>query len=128
MQVAPGEDSHFERGGPGQFTGEVWLRRTVSDEDGTAVAVVHFSPGARTHWHRHHGGQFLYALTGKGRVRSRGEAGHILTPGDVVHADGDSWHFHGGGPDTPLVHVAVNMHGDVDWGDPVTDGEYAEGF
>jgi quercetin dioxygenase-like cupin family protein len=66
-------------------------------------------------------------VAGRGRVRSRGEAGHILEAGDVIHVAPGEWHFHGGTPDSPLVHVAVNG-GDPEWGDPVTDDEYNEGF
>jgi quercetin dioxygenase-like cupin family protein len=67
-------------------------------------------------------------VSGHGRVRTRGEAGHVLEPGDVIHAGPGEWHFHGGGPSSPVVHVAVNGGGAPDWGDPVTDEEYAEGF
>jgi len=127
VDVSRAAEGSFELGDDGRFTGEVWLRSTLADETGTNVGVVHFSPGARTRWHRHPGGQFLYAVTGRGRVRTRGEAGHVLEPGDVIHV-GDEWHFHGGGPDTPMVHVAVNGGGAPEWGDPVGDEEYAEGF
>jgi quercetin dioxygenase-like cupin family protein len=67
-------------------------------------------------------------VTGRGRVRTRGEAGHLLEPGDVIRVGSDEWHFHGGTPDSPLVHVAVNGGGAPEWGDPVTDEEYAETF
>ena len=128
MEVARGSEGAFERGDDARFTGEVWLRSALAAEDGTSVALVHFSPGARTHWHRHPGGQFLVALSGRGRVRSRDEAGHELEPGDVIHVGGADWHFHGGAPDAPMIHVAVNGGGAPDWGDPVTDDEYEEGF
>ena len=128
MDIATGSDGTFERGDDGRFTGEVWLRGTLTADDGTNVGVVHFSPGARTHWHRHPGGQFLYAITGRGRVRTRGEAGHVLEPGDVIHVGPDVWHFHGGTGDTPLVHVAINGGGAPEWGEPVTDEEFDEGF
>jgi quercetin dioxygenase-like cupin family protein len=128
MDIARGSDGSFERGDEARFTGEVWLRSTLTAEDGTNIGVVHFSPGARTHWHRHPGGQFLYGLSGRGRVRSKGSDGHVLEPGDVVRVDGDEWHFHGGTHQTPMVHVAVNGGGAPDWGDPVTDEEYGEGF
>ena len=118
----------FERGDEGRFTGEVWLRGTVTIEDGTNIGIVHFSPGARTRWHRHPGGQFLYGVSGRGRVRTRGETGHVLEPGDVIHVGADEWHYHGGLPDSPLIHVAVNGGGAPEWADPVTDEEYAEGF
>ena len=128
MDVAKGSEAIFERGDEGRFSGEVWLRAGPPGADGTSVGVVHFLPGARTHWHRHPGGQFLYGVVGLGRVRSRGEAGHALEPGDVVSVPPDEWHFHGGSPAMPLVHVAINGGGTPSWGDPVSDAEYEEGF
>jgi quercetin dioxygenase-like cupin family protein len=128
MQTATGDEGTFERGDEARFIGEVWLRSTVAAPDGTNVGIVHFSPAARTHWHRHPGGQFLVGLAGRGRVRTRGESGHLLVPGDVVHVGADEWHFHGGDVDAPMVHAAVNGGGPPEWGDRVTDEEYAEGF
>ncbi|HET9724826.1 MAG TPA: cupin domain-containing protein [Actinomycetota bacterium] len=128
MRVSAGSEGTFVRGDVVRFTGEVWLRSTLRDEEGNNVGVVHFSPGARTNWHRHPGGQFLYAVAGRGRVRSGGEVGRTLEPGDVIHVEPGEWHFHGATPDAPLVHVAVNRGGDAEWGPPVTDEEYAETF
>lgn len=128
MEIATARDGRFGHGDDARFTGEVWVRGTVTAGDGTNVGVVHFAPGARTRWHRHPGGQFLYGISGRGRVRTRGESGHVLEPGDVIHAGPDEWHFHGGTPETPLVHVAVNGGGDPEWAEPVTDEEYDDGF
>jgi quercetin dioxygenase-like cupin family protein len=128
MQRSAGSEGAFERGDEGRFSGEVWYRPTLVDDNGTNVGIVHFAPSARTRWHRHPGGQFLYAVSGRGRVRTRGERGAILKPGDVIHVGPDEWHFHGGDETSPLVHVAVNGGGDAEWGEPVTDEEYAEGF
>jgi quercetin dioxygenase-like cupin family protein len=128
MEISKAGEGVFERGDEARFTGEVWLRGTLTVEDGTNIGIVHFSPGGRTRWHRHAGGQFLYGISGRGRVRTRGEAGHVLEPGDVVHAGPGEWHFHGALPDTPLVHLAVNGGGAPEWAEPVTDAEYAEGF
>ncbi len=108
--------------------GEVWLRSTVDAPDGTSVGIVHFTPAARTHWHRHPGGQFLFGLTGRGRVRSRDGAAHLLEPGDVVYVPADEWHFHGADPHSPLVHLALNGGGSPTWGEPVSDAAYGEGF
>jgi quercetin dioxygenase-like cupin family protein len=130
MHVAPATDGSFERGDEGRFTGEVWLRSALGDgsgPSGTTVGVVHFAPDARTRWHRHPTGQFLYAISGRGRVRTRGEPGHSLEPGDVIHVSPDEWHFHGGSRAAPMVHVAVTG-GSVEWGEPVTDEEFDEGF
>jgi len=128
MEVARAAEASFEAGDTGRFTGEVWLRGTLTAQGGTNIGIVHFSPGARTHWHRHPGGQFLYGVSGRGRVRTRGEPGHVLEPGDVIHVEPGEWHFHGGTDDTPLIHVAVNGGGAPEWSDPVTDEEFREGF
>jgi quercetin dioxygenase-like cupin family protein len=128
MDVDRAADATFERGDEGRFSGDVWLRGSAPAPDGTNVGVVHFAPGARTHWHRHPGGQWLYGVTGRGRVRSRDEEIHVLEPGDVLYVAGEVWHFHGAEPDRPLVHLAVNVGGAPEWGAPVTDAEYAEGF
>ncbi|MGH2591634.1 MAG: cupin domain-containing protein [Actinomycetota bacterium] len=128
MRVSRAIEGSFTRGDEERFTGEVWLRSTLAADDGTDVGVVHFSPNARTRWHRHAGGQFLLGVSGRGRVRTRGESGHELQPGDVVHVGSGEWRYHGGGPDTPLAHVAVNGGGAPEWGEPVTDEEYDEGF
>ncbi len=63
MDVARAIDGTFEQGDEGRFTGEVWLRSALGDEAGTTIGIVHFSPDARTRWHRHATGQFLYAIT-----------------------------------------------------------------
>jgi quercetin dioxygenase-like cupin family protein len=128
MDVARAMEQGFERGDAGRFTGEVWLRATLRAEDGTNIGVVHFAPRSRTHWHRHPAGQFLYAVSGRGRVRSRGQTGHVLEPGDVIHVEAGEWHYHGGTDRTPLLHVAINGGGDAEWGDPVTDDEYDDTF
>jgi quercetin dioxygenase-like cupin family protein len=128
MEISQASEGSFERGDGDRFTGEVWLRSTLTTEDGTNLGVVHFSPTARTHWHRHPGGQFLFGLSGRGRVRSKRDISHVLEPGDVIHVGPDEWHFHGGTPETPLVQLAVNGGGAPDWGEAVTDDEYEEGF
>jgi quercetin dioxygenase-like cupin family protein len=128
MRIDEASSGVWERGNPQRFSGEVWLRYTLFDDEGTNVGEVHFSAGARTHWHRHPKGQFLYVLSGRGRTRSRGETGRVLLPGDVVHVTEHEWHFHGGEPGSPMVHVAVNLGGRPEWGDPVPDDEYDEGF
>src|SRR3954464_3270305 len=134
MEIARAADASYEHGDTGRFTGEVSLRGTLAADDSTNVGIVTFAAGARTHWHQHSGGQFLYAVAGRGRVRSRGEAGHVLEAGDGIRVAPGGWVGAGGvgyspgaPPDPPLVHVAVNG-GDPTWGDPVSDDEYNKGF
>jgi quercetin dioxygenase-like cupin family protein len=51
----------------------------------------------------------------------------VLEPGDVIHVGSDEWHFHGGSRSAPMVHVAVTG-GAPEWGEPVTEEEFDEGF
>ena len=74
--------------GPGDwFTGDVWIDSIVQPKEPSRVNViaVHFTPGARTAWHNHDGGQTLYVTDGEGRVQSRGEPTLTIRPGDVVY-------------------------------------------
>lgn len=125
MQIELGTGGSYDEAGPQKMTGNAWIRTTVTAPDGTNVYIVSFSPDARTHWHRHPGGQFLYCISGRGKVRSKDQTGHILTAGDVVYVDANEWHYHGADHGSPMVHVAVNGGGDPEWGEPVTDEEYA---
>jgi hypothetical protein len=77
VEISKAAEGTFEHGDAARFTGEVWLRSTLTADDGTN-----------------------YGVGGRGRVRTRGEAGHVLEPTD----------------------------GSPEWGDPVTDEEYGEGF
>jgi quercetin dioxygenase-like cupin family protein len=61
MEAAAAREGSYVRGDDTQFTGEVWLRRGPVAPGGTGMVVVHFSVGARTHWHVHPGGQLLSA-------------------------------------------------------------------
>ena len=51
------------------------------------VGAVHFTPGARTAWHSHDGGQTLYVTEGRGLVQSRGGR-PSSSAGDVIYAPG----------------------------------------
>ena len=96
---------------------------------GAGVFRVFFEPGARTNWHAHPEGQILYIVTGTGRVQKEGELVVEVEPGDVVYFAPREKHWHGAGPDTFMVHVAVNpateTAGGTDWMEPVTDEEYS---
>jgi quercetin dioxygenase-like cupin family protein len=128
MEIAKGHEHPYQEGDAARFTGRVWLSPGLSASGGTGMSVVHFSAGARTHWHTHPGGQLLYGVSGHGRVRSRGGQGHVLVPGDIVSIPPGEWHWHGGGPGSPMAHVSVNLGGAPEWGAPVADQEYDEGF
>jgi quercetin dioxygenase-like cupin family protein len=95
------------------------------------VFRVLFEPAARTNWHAHPEGQILYVVTGEGRAQKDGESVVEIRAGDVVYFAPNEKHWHGAGPDTFMVHVAVNpaaaSDGGTDWMEPVTDEEYSGG-
>ncbi|MCA1738226.1 MAG: cupin domain-containing protein, partial [Actinobacteria bacterium] len=90
---------------------------------------VLFEPGARTNWHTHPEGQILYVITGEGRAQKEGEPAVAIGSGDVVYFAPNEKHWHGAGPDTFMVHMAINpantFGGGTDWMEPVTDEEYS---
>lgn len=106
------------------FTGEVWIDSVVepSEDSPVSIAAVHFTPGARTAWHSHEGGQSLYVLEGVGRVQSRGEGVVELRPGDVHVTGSGEEHWHGATTDRLMTHLSITR-GPATWGDHVAEGE-----
>ena len=107
------------------FTGDVWIDSIVqpSDHSTLNVGAVHFTPGARTAWHSHDGGQTLYVTEGRGLVQSRGKEVVELRPGDVHLALDGQEHWHGADHEHLMTHITIT-HGPATWGDHVTDAEY----
>ncbi len=116
--------------GPAEyFTGRVRTDPIVIAPDPARVRAltVTFEPGARTAWHTHPLGQTLVVLSGKGRAQTLGEKVQDLLPGDTVWIPPHEKHWHGAGPDTAMVHIAIQEALDgsnVDWMEHVTDAQY----
>jgi quercetin dioxygenase-like cupin family protein len=113
--------------GPAEtFTGEVWVDPITRGLPASQlnVAAVRFTPGARSAWHSHDGGQTLYVTEGRGLVQVRGEDAVKLHAGDVVHAPDGEEHWHGATPDDFMTHLSIT-DGAPHWGDHVTAEEYA---
>jgi quercetin dioxygenase-like cupin family protein len=108
------------------FTGLVYADPLVGGTDGVAVTSVFFAPGARTYWHSHAGGQVLHVVSGSGLIGIEGEPPRPLGAGDVVWSPPGELHWHGGAPDTALLHLAVSM-GATGWTEPVSDEDYGTG-
>jgi quercetin dioxygenase-like cupin family protein len=114
------------------FTGTVWQDPIIEAPVPARVraAVVRFEPGARTNWHTHPLGQTLYVTSGTGRVQKLGEPIREIRAGDVVWIAPHEKHWHGAGPTTTLVHIAIHEALDgkhIDWMEKVTDAQYAGG-
>jgi quercetin dioxygenase-like cupin family protein len=107
----------------GTFTGQVWGDPMLKAIDGVVINTVYFSPGGRTHWHKHEGGQVLHVATGEGWVGQRGEPAERVRAGDVVWTSPGEEHWHGASGEAFLVHVAVSL-GETEWLDEVSDEDY----
>jgi quercetin dioxygenase-like cupin family protein len=126
MQILPKPPSAK---GPAQwFTGDVYIDSIARGQAGSRlnVGAVHFTPGARTAWHSHAGGQTLYVTEGRGLIQSRGENTCEIRPGDVVLTPDGEEHWHGATPDHFMTHISMT-EGDAQWGEHVTDAEYHGG-
>ncbi|PKZ64268.1 cupin domain-containing protein [Gordonia terrae] len=118
--------------GPGDwFTGDVYIDAAAASPPPSRVSasLVHFMPGARTHWHRHPLSQTVFVTEGIGLCQRRGGPVEVIRPGDRVLFEADEEHWHGATPTRLMVHLAINEADDqydaVEWLDPVTDEEYA---
>ena len=107
------------------FTGDVWIDSVAVAHDSwpATVAAVHFSPGARTAWHSHDGGQTLFVTEGRGFAQSRGESVVELHPGDSHYTPDGEVHWHGAASDHLMTHLALTQ-GPPTWGEHVSDEEY----
>lgn len=106
-----------------RFTGDVWLWPRIGGTEHTGVRLVLFTPGARSAWHRHPGGQVLHVTEGAGLVQSRDGTRDEVRAGDTVTTAPGEWHWHGAAPDAFMVHLTVT-DGTTEWGSEVTDDEY----
>lgn len=119
--------------GPGDwFTGQVFVDAVAapSGRSRLSASSVHFTPGARTAWHKHPNGQTIFVVEGTGLAQSRGGPIEVIRPGDRVFFEPGEDHWHGAAPHRFMTHLAML---DVDedgnnavWGDHVTDEEYAK--
>lgn len=130
MKVVRGRDMESGRGPEKRFRGMVWVDVMLDPQQRTGLGVyrVFFAPGARTHWHAHPGEQALYVVAGNGRVKKSSEQGIEIGPGDIVHITPGEKHWHGAGPASFMMHIAVTTGGPADWLDQVTQEEYSRDF
>jgi quercetin dioxygenase-like cupin family protein len=108
------------------FTGTVW-QDPINQTAGLRGAYVRFEPGARTNWHTHPLGQTLCVVSGSGRAQAWGGDVREIRAGDVVWFPAGEKHWHGAGPNTTMVHIAMTEVRDnkyVEWLEKVTDAQY----
>lgn len=113
------------------FTGEVWMDPVIDAPTPARIRalVVHFMPGARTHWHTHPLGQTLQVLSGVGLVQREGGPVEEIRPGDTVWIPPGERHWHGATPSLAMIHLAMQeidleTGSAVTWQEPVADADY----
>src|SRR3954451_12459016 len=112
------------------FTGDVYIDAVAAAPAPARVQanLVHFTPGARTHWHTHPLGQTIYVTEGVGLAQRRGGPVEVIRPGDRVFFDPGEEHWHGAAPNRFMAHLAMHEADEegntVTWGEHVTDEEY----
>jgi quercetin dioxygenase-like cupin family protein len=123
MEIRPKQQT--VKGPDDWFTGDVWIDGIVQPHGDSQlnVGAVHFTPGARTAWHSHQGGQTLHVTDGRGLVQSRGERIVEISAGDTVWTPDGEEHWHGAAHDHFMTHLSLT-EGPPTWGDHVTDAEY----
>lgn len=130
MQFHKAGSRPTRRGPADYFTGNV-LQDPVIETPAPAhlrCARVTFEPGARTAWHTHPLGQTIYIVAGVGRVQIQGQPVREIKAGDVVYFAPNEKHWHGAGPETSMIHIAMQEELDgkyVTWMKKVMDADYA---
>jgi quercetin dioxygenase-like cupin family protein len=105
------------------FTGTAHID-PVMDTGEVMINTVVFTPGVRTHWHSHPGGQLLLVTAGRGIVATRAGEVQVVGDGDVVWAEPGEAHWHGACQDSLMIHTAVS-HGKTAWHEQVDENSYA---
>ena len=116
------------------FTGEVLMTPLATGEEPSrlSVALVRFTPGARTHWHVHPSGQVLHVTEGVALVSTRDGNVVRARAGDTIVCPPGEEHWHGASADAFAAHLAIQESADdgaggsspVTWLEPVSDDVY----
>ena len=130
MDITPAGSVPSRRMPPQYFTGTVFQDPIIEAPAPARVRAVwvRFEPAARTAWHTHPLGQTLHVVAGLGRVQTWGGAIREIRPGDTVWIPPGEKHWHGAGPTTAMVHLALQESLDgsaVEWLEHVSDAQYA---
>jgi quercetin dioxygenase-like cupin family protein len=113
------------------FTGSVFVDPISAPPAPSHVRFnsVHFTPGARTHWHTHPLGQTIHVIEGVGRAQREDGPVETITAGTTVYFGPGENHWHGAAPTRLMTHVAMQLADEsgspVTWGEHVSDEQYA---
>jgi len=119
------------KGPESNFVGDVYITPIYIGRAPSrmTVALVRFTPGARTNWHVHAVGQTLHVTEGVGLVGIRDGSVLRVRAGDTVVCPPREEHWHGAAADTFMSHLAMleNLPGGEDpttWLEPLPREQY----
>ena len=113
------------------FTGAVFIDSVATPTGASRLSAssVHFTPGARTAWHKHPNGQTIFVTEGVGLAQRRGGQITVIRAGDRVFFEPGEEHWHGATPTRFMTHIAMlevdEKGNNATWLDHVSDAEYA---
>ena len=96
---------------------------SVIDSDDVRMLRLRFPAGSRSNWHSHTEGQLLMVEEGLGRTQVRGEALHVMEPGQPWYTAADVEHWHGAGIEEDALQLTI-YSGGVNWMEPVSNDVY----
>lgn len=129
IEITANGSNPTRAGDPSQFAGQV-LINTLTTKASAAYAgsgLVNFAPGARTAWHTHPVGQWLYVTVGNGWVQQEGQPVLDIKAGDAVWIPAGVKHWHGATDKNAMGHIAITPHHEgknVVWMEQVSDADY----
>jgi len=126
MRVIKGREPNPAENRTSTFTGTVWAESLLQGEDGVMINNVWFGPRSRTYWHTHDVGQILQVVAGAGFVVTREGHAEAIRAGDTAYIPAGEEHWHGGSPDSFLLHTAISI-GTTNWLDEVSEEDYDRG-
>ena len=98
---------------------------SVGVESNAIMGLRRFEPSNRTYWHSHEGGFIMFVQEGSARVQQRGQPMRELGPGEIDYTPPGVEHWHGAGPDEPLLQLGVvPFGGGISFLEAVTDEQY----
>jgi quercetin dioxygenase-like cupin family protein len=99
-------------------------RSTILDAKDVVVDRRSFTPGSRSYWHSHPGGQLILIQEGRAWFQIRGQPVRELRAGDSVFTPPNAPHWHGATPVDARTQLTMGFPGATVWMEPVTDQEY----
>ena len=101
--------------------------KTIKENSQGNSAHFYFSPGSRTKWHSHEGGQIILVEDGVGLYQEKGGPVVELRAGETHYCPPGVVHWHGASPTVAMTHIAIAEYLDgkvVDWMEKVGDDQY----